>query len=95
MRARTWWVRMVNGDHALWYDPDEKRTALCNIAGQIAARWNVSRDPELTELTDANQPTWTNWMAPAAEPARQQTTFNNNISNQLLSVAGGNFTFNL
>ncbi|KAH7400066.1 hypothetical protein BKA64DRAFT_707746 [Cadophora sp. MPI-SDFR-AT-0126] len=63
MHARTWWVRMIDGDHALWYDLDEKRTALCNIAGQIAARWNVSRDPELTELTlnldkDANQPKW-------------------------------------
>ncbi|PVH89429.1 hypothetical protein DL98DRAFT_355881, partial [Cadophora sp. DSE1049] len=51
MRARTWWVRMIDGDHALWYDPNEKRNALCNIAGQIAAQWNVSRDPELTELT--------------------------------------------
>ena len=100
MRARTWWIRMVNGDHALWYDPDEKRNALCNIAGQISARWNVSRDPELTELTldwddDANQPTWTNWMAPSAEAATQQTTVNINISNQLLSAAGGTFIFNL
>ncbi|KAG4439671.1 hypothetical protein IFR05_004868 [Cadophora sp. M221] len=94
------WVRMINGDHALWYDPPEKRDALCNIAGQIAAMWNVARDPLLTELTldwddVANQPSWTAWMAPPADPPREVTIINVNILNPGLPGGGGNFSFNM
>ncbi|KAH9220340.1 hypothetical protein DL95DRAFT_383253 [Leptodontidium sp. 2 PMI_412] len=100
MRARTWWVRMIDGDHALWYDPPEKRVALCYIAGQIAAMWNVARDPLLTELTlgwddAANQSTWTTWMAPPEDPPREVTTVNVNILNSGLPGGGGNFSFNI
>lgn len=37
-------------DHALWFEPEEKRYWICNVAGQIAAMWNVERDEERTEL---------------------------------------------
>lgn len=70
MRARTWWIRVVGADHAMWYDDDQVRGTICNISGQIAAMWNIdgNRNPAATELTlqyDAaqQQVTWTGWMA--------------------------------
>jgi hypothetical protein len=54
MSAQSWWVRLVSADHGIRYDTDEKRDALCNVAGQIAAKWNEEdggRDLEKTECT--------------------------------------------
>lgn len=51
MRAKSWWVKVVRGDHSFRTFSDEARNAVCNVAGQTAALWNVERDPNLTELT--------------------------------------------
>ncbi|KAE8442690.1 hypothetical protein EG329_002935 [Mollisiaceae sp. DMI_Dod_QoI] len=75
MRARSWLIRVVRGDHALWYMPEERRVKICEVAGQLAAEWNRDdgvgggRDPEKTEMVldwegdDYNgRPRWTEWM---------------------------------
>jgi hypothetical protein len=103
MRARTWWIRLVKADHAIWYDNPDTRDTICNVAGQIAATWNVggNRDPALTELTIRYNATegyhrveWTEWMAPPPEPQRAPTQFNINI-NRGISFGDGNFNFTL
>jgi hypothetical protein len=70
MSAQSWWVRLVGADYGIRYDTDEERDALCNIAGQIAAKWNEGdggRDPEKTECTlgwnkERGEVEWTGWM---------------------------------
>jgi pimeloyl-ACP methyl ester carboxylesterase len=102
MRARTWWIKLVKTDHAIWYDPPEKRDAICNIAGQIAAMWNKDgeRDPEKTELTidwdkERNQVRGTPWMAPTSGPVKSPTQFTVNVTGPGLRFGGGNFAFTL
>ncbi|KAI9732736.1 MAG: hypothetical protein M1818_007470 [Claussenomyces sp. TS43310] len=77
MRARSWWIRMVNGDHALWWEPEAARHNICNVAGQLAAKWHESRDPALTEMTlriSGEQVVWDAWHAPTVETNKALTT---------------------
>ncbi len=81
MRARTWWIRIIGGDHALWFE-DLQRDKICNAAGQLSAWWSddANRDPALTELTldydkQARQAKWTDWMAPPTGAPRPITQF--------------------
>jgi len=70
MRARTWWIRVINGDHLFMMKGDTvQERKMCDIAGQIAARWNVDggRDPNKTELTldydmVKKEAVWTEWL---------------------------------
>ena len=101
MKARTWWIRMIQGDHALWYE-DAQRDRMCNVAGQLAAWWcdEGNRDAGLTELTlgwddEARVATWTNWMAPSPKPEPAQTRFNVSVLGSRLPGGVGNFSFNL
>jgi hypothetical protein len=102
MRARTWWIRLLKADHAVWYEDPEQRDTICNVAGQIAAHWNIdeNRNPALTELTlgwnaTVGQVQWTGFMAPPQEPERPNTRFNINILGGNMHGGGGNFTFSL
>jgi hypothetical protein len=68
MRAKTWWLRVVNADHKMAFAQPEMRDEICSVAGQIAALWTVERARDRTELTlkwdyDAGQTTWTPWVA--------------------------------
>jgi hypothetical protein len=68
MRAKTWWLRVVNGDHKMAFAKPEMRDEICGVAGQIAALWTVKRARDRTELTlrwdfEAGQTTWTPWVA--------------------------------
>ena len=95
MRARTWWIKLVKTDHAIWYDPPEKRDAICNIVGQIAALWNMDggRDPKKTELTidwdkEKKQVTWTPWIAQAPGSQKAPIQFTVNVTGAGLPFVG-------
>jgi hypothetical protein len=68
MRAKTWWLRVVNADHKMAFAKSEMRDEICGVAGQIAALWTLERSRDRTELTlkwdfEADQTTWTPWVA--------------------------------
>lgn len=104
MRARTWWIRLINADHAVWYERDEVRNSICNIAGQIAASWNAidEHNPDLTELTIGYNPAdgverveWTTWMEPPPEPIREPTQLHLSITGGGFPSGGGSINFNM
>jgi dienelactone hydrolase len=102
MRARTWWLKINKGDHALWFGDAGQRYSILNICGQIAARWSMdeARDPTLTESFigwngTTNRCEWTPWTAPAPEPVRGNTRFNIDVSGSHMQSGGGNFTVSL
>ena len=105
IRARTWWIKLVKTDHAIWYDPPENTEAICDIVGhigQIAALWNMDggRDPEKTELTvdwdkEKKQVTWTPWIARAPGPIKVPIQFMVTVTGAGLPFVGGGFHFAL
>jgi hypothetical protein len=99
MRAKSWWLKVGEGDHALWYD-GAGHSAVCNVAGQIAALWNIERDPNLRELTlgwdsEKQIATWTEWRGPAEDPPILDTKVNLAVLGSHLPGGGGNFSFKL
>lgn len=98
IRAKTWWIKLVDGDHRLefWHDKREfpdRSYRVCNVAGQIAARWLTGeRDPSRTELTIGWDkvkalPTISGWQ----EMEASKTTLSVNI---LKAGGQGSFIFN-
>ncbi|KUJ23974.1 uncharacterized protein LY89DRAFT_573255 [Mollisia scopiformis] len=78
MKARTWWIRVILGDHGLFYLPESKRVALAKVMGQLAAQWCENRDPAKTEFVldwvedkekGLNQPVWSEWQPIQEDPA--------------------------
>lgn len=99
MRAKSWWLKVVNGDHAMWFE-DPGTDAICNVIGQIAARWNVERDDKLTDLTigwDGKEKVakWTEWREEAADPPIPDTKINLSLFGSHLPGGGGEFSFKL
>ncbi|CZR50469.1 uncharacterized protein PAC_00342 [Phialocephala subalpina] len=73
MKARSWSMKVEEGDHALLFSPEQKRLDITEVIGQISAEWNRvehKRDLERTEVvvgwkgdnfTGRSQ--WMEWMA--------------------------------
>jgi hypothetical protein len=101
MRAKTWWIRVINGDHLFMMKGDkEQETKMCDIAGQIAARWNVDggRNTELTELMldydiEKKEVFWSEWERDSEmkEDGGQPVTISLTISGGNLSGGGESF----
>ncbi|KAH9212865.1 hypothetical protein DL95DRAFT_463524 [Leptodontidium sp. 2 PMI_412] len=97
MKARTWWVRVVNADHSFEFKGELKKR-ISDICGQIAGLWLTLRDPGLTELTIWEQDgvvSWTDWMAPKPDPEIPITTVSLDISNSHLLQGGQTVTLRL
>lgn len=75
MKVRTWWIRVILGDHGLFYIPEARRVKMAQVMGQLAAQWSVNRDSSRTELIVewegdfyTGRPRWTDWVALPADP---------------------------
>lgn len=98
MQARTWRIKVAKGDHGFTMGGAAESTPICEMAGQLAARWNMrdDRDPALSELTlnyntVTNQCDWTGWRAPDPEPARPDTRVTINVAGPRIWRGGGSF----
>jgi hypothetical protein len=65
--VRSWWVKIVGGNHKLDAWAKERSEMVCNVVGQVAAGWMSGRDAERTELVcdwdkDRGVPTLSAWM---------------------------------
>jgi len=105
MRARTWWIRVIGADHQFSMRGNNGAgTKLCNVAGQIAAKWNVEggRDLEKTELTLQydkvnKQAVWTEWFAhpDLKKVSEKPITVTITLSGGSLPAAGEEFAHTL
>ena len=102
MRAKTWWIKLIKGNHTFnnW-SADEIENTL-DIAGQIAARWMKTEilDPDLSELRlqtkfDTGKAEWTAWQQPEPETPVEATQFKVQVEGGAIPNGGGSFQFTL
>jgi hypothetical protein len=100
MRARTWWIRVIGGDHLFTMKGDKlQEEKMCNAAGQIAAKWNSEggRNPEKTELTldydkEKKEAVWTEWFEdPEKKMGPKPVAVTLHISGGNLPISGEHF----
>jgi hypothetical protein len=84
MCAKSWWIKLIRGNHDfnMWI-PEEIENTL-GIVWQIAALWakTESLDPDLSELRlqtkyDTSKAEWTSWQTP--EPDTPQAASNSKV----------------
>jgi hypothetical protein len=85
MKVKSWWIRVILGDHGLMFVPEAKRLAIAKVMGQKAAEWcdNADRGEERTEMVIGwegedigGMPKWSEWEAiqnPTASTAEAST----------------------
>lgn len=104
MRAKTWWIKLRQGDHALEYsidpDPADRAYKICNVAGQLAAQWSIERDVNRTEMVIHWDPEervalWTPWEERKPVPVPDRTQFLVNMLNPGMFGGGAALSFTL
>ncbi|PVH77465.1 hypothetical protein DL98DRAFT_637566 [Cadophora sp. DSE1049] len=72
MRAKSWWIKLIKGDHSFEQWTEDEMENTLDIVGQIAAIWakEENLDPDLSEMVlkskiETGQAEWTAWQAPA------------------------------
>jgi len=102
MQAKSWWIKVVKGDHTFGRWTDEQMETTLGIAGQMAAIWAKTEelDPQLTELillwSDKQEKVdWTGWQPPPPESPRAATHFTVTLAGGKLPAGGGSFHFTL
>lgn len=102
MRAKSWWIKLIKGDHSFnMWTKDEIENTL-DIAGQIAALWAKTEnlDPDLSELRlqtkfETGKAEWTGWQPPEPDTPKPATHFNVQLEGAKIPNGGGSFQFTL
>ncbi|KAL2064281.1 hypothetical protein VTL71DRAFT_4775 [Oculimacula yallundae] len=91
MRAKSWWIKLIKGDHSFKQWTLEEMQNTLDIAGQLAAIWakEENLDPDLSELVlrssfDTGKAEWTSWQAPEPGTPKPGAFFT-------VSAEGGDF----
>jgi hypothetical protein len=102
MRAKSWWIKLIKGDHTfkLWTEEEIEHTL--DIAGQIAAIWAKTEnlDPDLSELRlqsmfETGKAEWTGWQPPEPDSPKPATHFKVQLEGGKIPNGGGSFQFTL
>lgn len=102
MRAKSWWIKLVKGDHSFKLWTDQEMESTLDIAGQLAAIWvkTENLDPDLSELRlqssfETGKTEWTGWQPPEPGTPRPGTFFNVHAEGEDMPNGGGSFHFSL
>ncbi|PMD34166.1 hypothetical protein L207DRAFT_638717 [Hyaloscypha variabilis F] len=102
MRAKSWWIKLIKGNHSFnsWSAEEVENTL--DIAGQIAAIWAKTEtlDPDLSEMKlqasfDTGKAEWTGWQVPEPETPVPETSFKVQVEGGTIPNGGGSFQFSL